>query len=1030
MISETTNFSRDSIGTPTLNAYEDIRLNEVSLKELILDDSETETADVVSILGTENFIRRDAETIHAFRFGCKDYFGRFFNYVAVRRKNGDNDMNSFESTDDVWMAAICYDKNNNIVETFFSNEKNRQENDVYETTWNFDPFIIKSSYAFIEFRITQTEGEVNLNPPQKSMKIRTSNIIHNPIGNSQKKFYIEGWYTVDQDNNIRDFTTDFVIGMTKRYSSLTKHVTDIDVHLTQDLRDKIENISDDISSQLIPFDERLGNVEKEIDTLTETVQTPPAIYEKTFNLGLNVEGYEAAYGIDVGVSNLKKGYISHVEIFSEIDSNRSGSFGDYYLAAQIFKKDESNSVIYPTKKTIYSTSHININEETQKYVYDFDDLYVSDDDYFVRFMIVDSSVKGTIVPQPNSNGNVGIMLVNYDATHSNNTSIISTRNGVSTNTPRCDISYGFENKLLSNEIYNLDNVQKSISNRLDKGIYDKDVVVTDECISFSGNNRVACQEIFLVQLCGNHKVEGRGELTKIIVEQNTTANDGVYTKDTPLYLVIYGDKTGNDDYEFIGNSINTQKQIKNGNDMVFYFSNENIGNYFKYRLFYSYDVTTIPSIPTRLEDTINMPKMAFNAYDLGETEKNCAIWTNNFSPSFRRTFPAQIYYKKFNGEDVLLHNANSSLHLSDEQISIINDSNSHIKDEDIHLSESEKYDISKISEIEKNTYDSLGETMEGIMSFSSDIIKPAQGIRKIQICNNHKLHETARLKSIIIPQNTSASNGEFTSGRQLFLIIYGDISGRNDFVYVTISQNTQEQIKGGPEMKFDFNYENIGKYFKLRLFYAFATDENGTPIDPDLTEPDKTKNESHYLNEVPKMAFNAYEVDDTCSIWPDNGTETKKYTIPLRMFYDFYEGDVQLHKTNTKLHLSETQIENISKIPSLEAAINGLSPVSTSSISENSVTSDKWRIEFVVKRDDSSNSIIESVYNTLVDSSSEVELYSSSLRKININTFEESELELYYFDTIFEIEKSSSDVKSIIDESLDNNNYPKIYPLY
>lgn len=853
MISETTNFSRDSIGTPTLNAYEDIRLNEVSLKELILDDSETETADVVSILGTENFIRRDAETIHAFRFGCKDYFGRFFNYVAVRRKIGDNGMDSFESTNDVWMAAICYDKNNNIVETFFSNERNRQENGVYETTWNFDPFIIKSSYAFIEFRITQTEGEVNLNPPQKSMKIRTSNIIHNPIGNSQKKFYIEGWYTVDQDNNIRDFTTDFVIGMTKRYSSLTKHVTDIDVHLTQDLRDKIENISDDISSQLIPFDERLENVEKEID---------------------------------------------------------------------------------------------------------------------------------------------------------------------------------IENKILSNEIYNLDNVQKSISNRLDKGIYDKDVVVADECISFSGNNRIACQEIFLVQLCGNHRVEGRGELTKIIVEQNTSANDAVYTKDTPLYLVIYGDKTGNDDYEFIGNSINTQKQIKNGNDMVFYFSNENIGNYFKYRLFYSYDVTTTPSIPTRPEDTINMPKMAFNAYDLGDTEKNCAVWNNEFSAVYSRTFPAQIYYKKFNSEDVLLHNANSSLHLSDEQISIINESNSHIKDEAIHLSENEKNDIFKISEIEKNTYDSLGEMIEGIMSFSSDKIKLAQGIRKVQICDKHKLHETARLKSIIIPQNTSATNGEFTSGRQLFLIIYGDISGSNDFVYVTHSKNTQEQIKNGPEMKFDFNYENIGKYFKFRLFYAFATDENGTPIDPDLTEPDKTKNESHYLNDVPKMAFDACEVDDTCSVWPDNGTETKRYTIPLRMFYDFYEGDVQLHKTNTKLHLSETQIENISKIPSLEAAINGLSPVSSSSISENSVTSDKWRIEFTVEKDNSSNSIIESVYNTLVDTSSEVELYSSSLRKINIDTFEESELELYYFDTIFEIEKSSSDVKSIIDKSLDNGNYPKIYPLY
>lgn len=426
MISETTNFSRDSIGTPTLNAYEDIRLNEVSLKELILDDSETETADVVSILGTENFIRRDAEIIHAFRFGCKDYFGRYFNYVTVRRQIGDNYLNSIESANDVWMTAICYDKNNNIVETFFSNERNRQENGVYDTTWNFDPFIIKTSYAFIEFRITQTEGEVNLNPPQKSIKIRTSNVIHNPNGNSQKKFYIEGWYTVDQDNNICDFSTDFVVGMTKRYSGLTKHIRDIDIHLNSDLREKIENSADNSvvikiendlnehnnAEDLHLNEERLEIIESIPDIVSEIVDD--SLRKTIITDNLSSDGSALIYGADLDLKRISSGTIKSISIKNPGGSSESAQ-GNHYLALQFFKEGDpdTRNEYKSLEETYFSKEPVNLTTSSD-YNFDFEGVYVPHDIKFVRLMLTTSN---TEVPNPRIIESVSLMrvgLTNYE----------------------------------------------------------------------------------------------------------------------------------------------------------------------------------------------------------------------------------------------------------------------------------------------------------------------------------------------------------------------------------------------------------------------------------------------------------------------------------------------------------------------------------------------------------------------------------------------------------------------------------------
>lgn len=143
-----------------------------------------------------------------------------------------------------------------------------------------------------------------------------------------------------------------------------------------------------------------------------------------------------------------------------------------------------------------------------------------------------------------------------------------------------------------------------------------------------------------------------------------------------------------------------------------------------------------------------------------------------------------------------------------------------------------------------------------------------QGITKVQICANHTIENDAYLTKITIPQNHNRT--DYTANTPLHLVLYGDTTGNDTFVFVAYSSNTQVQLAGGEDLVFLFNKENIGGYKKYRLFYA--TDITSIPVEP--------TNQNDFSN-TPKMAFRASTVDTNCAVWQSDGVIVFNRTIPI-----------------------------------------------------------------------------------------------------------------------------------------------------
>ena len=416
MISETTKFTRDCIETPILKTLElkssnDIRLNEISFKETFFDEVENISVDVVSILGNEKFANRSPEMIHAFRVLCDSYFGKKVSFITIKRKVGDNDATAETFNNDVWMCAVCYDKNNNVVDTFYSETPNRQKVNEYDTTWTFEPFVIKTDYNHIDFRISLEKDNVNLNPESYSMRMRSAAVI---IENNTK-FYIDGWKTINQVNNAENFTTDFEMGLIKIFSSITRHVKDEVIHLDDS---QIEDISKIDSLEVICTESRdhISNNDIHLSTSqTEKIDKIDGLVEELYSSISSSEKYPSsgpvnAFGIDISKNDLKPGCLSHIS-FKIPNMTDLNSVGEYYMAVQFFREGEYDSETENKSldETYFSTGTMDIKTSSSAYEFDFENLIIPSDIKFTRFVITQSK---DVVPNPRLSDTIGKMRIN------------------------------------------------------------------------------------------------------------------------------------------------------------------------------------------------------------------------------------------------------------------------------------------------------------------------------------------------------------------------------------------------------------------------------------------------------------------------------------------------------------------------------------------------------------------------------------------------------------------------------------------
>lgn len=160
-----------------------------------------EDYDVNKIIGGTSYSN---EQIYGFYFNCSEFKNAPLTSVSIRRNANDGDFgNAGAARNDVFLTGEALDENRNVIETFSSENKNRQvQSDNGVTTWNFNDVIIKENWKSIRFRVSTEKGVIQDSTSERKT-IRTRYVNNKTYLNNQK--------TIEADGVERDYTTDFCI---------------------------------------------------------------------------------------------------------------------------------------------------------------------------------------------------------------------------------------------------------------------------------------------------------------------------------------------------------------------------------------------------------------------------------------------------------------------------------------------------------------------------------------------------------------------------------------------------------------------------------------------------------------------------------------------------------------------------------------------------------------------------------------------------------------------------------------------------
>lgn len=123
----------------------------------IVTGYETNTYNSLQLVQGETYSRNNAY-IRTFDVPCSAFIGKYFSSVEL--KSGNISGHSFITEDDTcWFTCQCLDSSNNVIDTFFSTNKNYQTGVETYSSWNFDNILIKPTYYKLRFSATVTEGE-------------------------------------------------------------------------------------------------------------------------------------------------------------------------------------------------------------------------------------------------------------------------------------------------------------------------------------------------------------------------------------------------------------------------------------------------------------------------------------------------------------------------------------------------------------------------------------------------------------------------------------------------------------------------------------------------------------------------------------------------------------------------------------------------------------------------------------------------------------------------------------------------------
>ena len=761
----------------------DVIMQGYSLHDILFTDEDSHRKIDVSELIEQKNIRYAAEQIYSFYMGTTDYRGKAIEAVHLRRDG--NVGNAISRTNEVYLYADCYDENGNLVDTIFSENKEMQDGSDMVTTWNFNPHIyIHDYYKQIKFYCSKVKGERQFQNQNTRVNIRSQSIRYRvqPQGKpNENPMPSEDWKTYDQANQ-KAFTTDFAFTINYRQLGFIKHMENFDIHLSED-KSNLLNLIPTISQELenhkndwtvhvtekqkeslrtlvllqtsynahknnktihITEDERNKWNQKFDERDIEEYLNVPTLQFSTLKEGFvsHDKGMGEAYYVQLSRQHFTTGKIQEIHIPYKAGKNKTS-----YLCAQIYNQGDDENTVKQLNDCIFSTNTQSQPQGTEGVsIFEFDNLILPQNYRFVRFIFTQNN---TQLPDISSRANIIGMRIRVITQASNQ------QGWQAWDDDDCKILgsdnveynwYGYVQAVGIKHAYVVTNDEKeiitsvpSISTSLTSHITDtnihfsKDLIIdgiieVDEQFEertwdFSqGASASGAQGIAYAQICNTHILPQGSLLKRIAVPQHSNPASSEYTANTPLYLVIWGDRNDNDIWEYVTHSSNTQQQIGGGDGMIFEFEGHvDIGAYKKYRFFYVLDEANVNQLPTT-GSNFNGVKMAFPSRRIDDA---CKVMQTNGTWANRHTFPAIITYDvdlSTSTSYEILHKDNEDRHLTLQQkndmiesMAALSDTittlNGHIGNTDIHLSSSQITNIDKVETIENSLENHIGDSI-------------------------------------------------------------------------------------------------------------------------------------------------------------------------------------------------------------------------------------------------------------------------------------------------------------------------------
>ena len=792
-------------------------------------------------------------------------------------------------------------------------------------------------------------------------------------------------------------------------ANTTSHINDANIHVTEEEKSKWNNIEVDKVDFINQSDE---------------IPTSKAVYDELYNsetvLLNNYDTSKYGRGADT-VRNVlfsKNHFVTGKidEIIIEHDNSPSYlsnvNVDGGYLVLQLLNSDGTqmdDNIFYSDEICAYDTS-------SSHYKFTFSNCILPDDYSTVHIALVGDKETIPVIGSTVNERAFRIYCLTKDGNKGEGTIFeiddeCLVRNGSWNANQVCVITVKKHSKLRK-EINDIENTLSNVSNEVDEivnnhlepifhslsehisksdkqlnvintKIYDS-IKSVQKCIL--DNNSLSSgltlkDGISKVQIQSREPIEGNAILNRVIIPQYTLSDSEDFAHDTPLYLVIYGDTTGENTFDFICFSNNTQSQIKNGEDMIFTFDeNINIGGYKKYRLFYTTDISSTPVEPITSEQLSSCPKMVFDSLNIDN--ENFVVWKTSGSVVSSCGFPAIFEYDVIEGED-LLHKDNASVHLNGEQIESLkslSEIDSHIHNKEVHLSEDER----NILIVPGYSYSNVNE------SDTLDNYKT----HGFQLGNLHI--KPGFIKQVRIPYSTYNINleeigGTFYLAVQVFKNGDPDTASDNKSLKETIFSINTHTISVAETSEYVFNFENleIPNEFKFVRF-MLTTSKSVLPNGYSIANCAKMR-----VRPVKKNGTDFREFDtDECKLLVGTGGSTQKFMAAAHFEY----------RPETK-------------------------PIITQKIS-----SYKWRVEAGNIDYTTLDELCDALMNThkasifVTAQKYNVYNYNNDFGYGDLNTTEKTNFifEITYpkLMDVYEV------VKTVYSNYYENSHYPKIYPIF